>query len=202
MHVMYTKPVYSNKTDYAFPSRDFMCITFFYSFLRIVPLCSAFQHMNHRYFITILHGLVRICLLNILSTKRMGSAYPSGGRDSVVGIATRYGLDGTGFEAQQGRGFLDASTPPPRPASLLLLGVFPGGKAARAWRSHTQRRGRICVDLYLCLASVPAWRVVGQTSFTLTRLSGCSMISERELLCWKVPRIRPLVLLIRAELRL
>ena len=63
-------------------------------------------------------------------------------RDSVVGIATRYGLDGPGIESQWGRDF-------PRPSRSALgstqppiqrvPGLFPGGKAAGgvALTTHT-----------------------------------------------------------------
>ena len=54
------------------------------------------------------------------------------GRDSSVGIASRYGLDGPG-----GRDFLHSSRPalaPTQPPIQWLPGLFPGGKAARAWR--------------------------------------------------------------------
>jgi len=37
------------------------------------------------------------------------------GRDSSVGIATGYGLDGSGIEFWWGRGFPHPSTPPPGP---------------------------------------------------------------------------------------
>ena len=58
------------------------------------------------------------------------------GRDSSVGIATRYGLDGPGIESRWGgeifRTRPDRSWGPP---SLLYNGyrVLPGGKAAGAW---------------------------------------------------------------------
>ena len=47
------------------------------------------------------------------------------GPDSVVGIATGYGLDGPGIESRWGRDFPHLSRP-----SLLYSGyrVFPGGK--------------------------------------------------------------------------
>ena len=66
-----------------------------------------------------------------------------GGRDSSVGIATRYGLDGPGIESRWGRDFPHPSWDPP---SLLYNGyrVFPGGKAAGAWcysPPHLQCRG-------------------------------------------------------------
>ena len=59
-----------------------------------------------------------------------------GGQDSAVGIATPYWLDGPGSNACGGEIFC---TGPDRPCglpSLLYNGyrVFPGGKAAGAWR--------------------------------------------------------------------
>jgi hypothetical protein len=62
------------------------------------------------------------------------------GRDSVVGIATRYGPDGPGNESRWGGwGSEIFRTRPDRPwgpSSLLYNGyqVCPGGKAAGAWR--------------------------------------------------------------------
>ena len=59
------------------------------------------------------------------------------GRDSAIGIATRYGLDGPGIESRWGRGFLHMFRPvlwPTQPPAQWIPGLFPGGKAARAWR--------------------------------------------------------------------
>jgi hypothetical protein len=60
------------------------------------------------------------------------------GRDSSVGMATGYGLDGPGIESQWGRGEIFRACPdrPWGPPNLLYNGyqVFPGGKAAEAWR--------------------------------------------------------------------
>ena len=59
-----------------------------------------------------------------------------GGRDSSVGIATRYWLDGPGIKSRWG-GEIFRTRPerPWGPPSLLYNGyrVFPGGKAAGAW---------------------------------------------------------------------
>ena len=59
------------------------------------------------------------------------------GRDDVIGIATRYGLDGPGIESRWLRDFPH----PPRPAVgpihqpvQWVVGPFLGGKAAGAWR--------------------------------------------------------------------
>ena len=59
------------------------------------------------------------------------------GRDSSVGIATRYGLDGLGTESRWGRDFPHPSRPalgPTQPPVQCVPGVFPVGKAAGAWR--------------------------------------------------------------------
>ena len=59
------------------------------------------------------------------------------GRDSSVGIATRYEQDGPGIESRW-RGEIFSSRPdrPWGPPSLLYnrYRVIPGGKAAGAWR--------------------------------------------------------------------
>jgi hypothetical protein len=58
------------------------------------------------------------------------------GRDSVVGIATRYGLDGPGIESRWRRDFTQSSRPalgPTQPPVQWVAGLFPGGKAAGAW---------------------------------------------------------------------
>jgi hypothetical protein len=58
------------------------------------------------------------------------------GRDSVVGIATRYGLDGPGIESRWGRDFSQPSRPalgPTQPPIQWVLGLFPGGEAAGEW---------------------------------------------------------------------
>ena len=60
----------------------------------------------------------------------------SAGRDSSVGIATRYELDGPGIESQWGRDFQRPSRPAMGPTQPPVQWV-PGasrGKAAGAWR--------------------------------------------------------------------
>jgi hypothetical protein len=55
------------------------------------------------------------------------------GRDSPVGIATCYGLDGLGIESRRGKDFLHRSRPglgPIQPPVQWQL----GGQAAGAWR--------------------------------------------------------------------
>ena len=57
------------------------------------------------------------------------------GRKSVVGIATRYRLDGPGIEFRWGRDFRHTSRPAlglTQPPIQWVTGIFPGGKAAGA----------------------------------------------------------------------
>ena len=59
------------------------------------------------------------------------------GWDGVVGIATRYGLDGPGIESRWGRDFAHPSRPALGPTQLPIKwvpGMSPEGKAAGAWR--------------------------------------------------------------------
>jgi hypothetical protein len=59
------------------------------------------------------------------------------GRDSVIGMATHYELDGYGIESQCGQGLLYPSRPalvPNEPPVQWELDLFPAGKAAEAWR--------------------------------------------------------------------
>ena len=59
------------------------------------------------------------------------------GRDSSVGIVTGYGLEDPGIKPRWGATFsAPVQTGPGGPPSLLYNGylVFPGGKAAGAWR--------------------------------------------------------------------
>jgi hypothetical protein len=57
----------------------------------------------------------------------------NGSRDSAVGIATRYGLEGPGIESRWGEIFYTYSDLLRGPPSLLYNGyrVFPGGKGGR-----------------------------------------------------------------------
>jgi hypothetical protein len=59
------------------------------------------------------------------------------GRDSSVGIATRYGLDGPAIESRWGARFsapVQTGLGPTQPPMQWVPGFFPGGKAAGAWR--------------------------------------------------------------------
>ena len=89
------------------------------------------------------------------------------GRDSVVGVETRYGLEGSGIESPWGRDF------PHRPWSLpsILYNVYrvsfpgvkrPGRGANHPLPSNAEVKGRI--ELYLYSPSGPSWPVVGRIS--------------------------------------
>jgi len=89
------------------------------------------------------------------------------GRDSVVGIATGYELDGPGIEFWCGRDFLHLSRPrlgPTQPLIKWVPGLFPGVKRPRRVVDHpppssTEVKER--VDIYLFYPSGPSWPVLG-----------------------------------------
>jgi len=59
------------------------------------------------------------------------------GQDSVVGIATRDGLDGPGNESHWRQEFFHQSRPtlgPTQPPVQWVPGLIPGVTAAKAWR--------------------------------------------------------------------
>ena len=91
-----------------------------------------------------------------------------GARRSSVGVAPRYRLDCPGIEFGWARDFLHLSRPSPgaHPAFCTMT-LFPGGKAAGAWRwpptpiySWAQRKSRP-IPLLPC---GPSWLVLGWTS--------------------------------------
>jgi len=89
-------------------------------------------------------------------------------RDSSVGIPTRYELDCPGIESPWGRDFPHPSRRLWGPPSLLYNGyrVFPGGKAAGAWRwPPTQSIAEVKerVELYVYSPPRTSWPVLGWT---------------------------------------
>jgi hypothetical protein len=87
------------------------------------------------------------------------------GRDSVVGIVTRYELDGPGIESWWGRDFQH----PGRvyPASCTMdTGSFPGVKRPGRKVDHpppSSAEFKERVELYLYSPSGPSWPVLGRT---------------------------------------
>ena len=88
------------------------------------------------------------------------------GRDSSVGIATRYGLDGPGIESRWGRDF-----PHPFRLASCTMGTvtFPGVKRPGRDADHpppSKCRGQERVELYLYLPSGPQWPVIGRELYS------------------------------------
>ena len=66
------------------------------------------------------------------------------GRDGLVGITIRYGLEGPGIEFRWRRDFVLPSTSalsPTQPPVQRVSCLFPGDKATGAWRWHIYHRG-------------------------------------------------------------
>jgi hypothetical protein len=88
-------------------------------------------------------------------------------RDSSVGIATGFGLDGPGIDSQSGRDFPHLSIPSPEahPASYTVLtGSFPGVKRPGRGVHHPPLSSvevEERVELYLYSNSGPSWAVLG-----------------------------------------
>ena len=91
------------------------------------------------------------------------------GRDSSVGIATRYGLDGPGIESRWGARFSAPvqTGPGAHPASCIMgTGSFPGVKRPVRGADHPpppKRRGHERVGLYLYSPSGPSCPIMGRT---------------------------------------
>jgi hypothetical protein len=88
------------------------------------------------------------------------------GRDSSVGIATRYGLDGPGIESRWGRDFSHLSRPAWGLPSLLYNGyrVIPGGKTPGRGVDHPPSSSadvKERVQLYIYSPSGSSWAVLG-----------------------------------------
>jgi hypothetical protein len=87
-------------------------------------------------------------------------------RDSSVGIATRYGLDGPGIESRWGRDFTYPSISALGFTSLIYNGYWflPRGNAVGAWRSPpTPSRVEVKerTELYICSSSGSLGHVLG-----------------------------------------
>jgi hypothetical protein len=97
------------------------------------------------------------------------------GRDSSVGMATRYVLDGLGIECRWGRDFPHPSRQTLGPSQLhaqWLQGLFPGGKAAGRGVGHPPPSGAEVterVELHICHPG-PLWRVMWWSSLLLLLL--------------------------------
>jgi hypothetical protein len=90
-----------------------------------------------------------------------------GGRDSPVGIATRYGLDGPGIESWWGEIFRSRPHRPWGPPSLLYNGYrvsFPGVKRPGLGVDHPPpSSARERVEVYRNSPTGPSWLVLERT---------------------------------------
>ena len=100
---------------------------------------------------------------------------PRMGRDSSVGIVTRYGLDGPGIESWWEARFsaLVLNGPRAYPASCTMgTGSFPRVKRSGCGADHpppSKRRGHERVELYLYSPSGSSWPVIGRTNQPMSR---------------------------------
>ena len=144
---------------------------------------------ENRFMSCILHAIFLACWRqrgrwDIWQPKELRNVYKiSTGRDSAIGIATRYGLDGPGIESRWGRGFPHPSRPPLGPTQPPVQWVpsLSRGKAAGAlcWPPTPSKcRGHERVELYLYSPSGPSWPVIGGT-FTFTYKISCGKSEEK-----------------------
>ena len=109
--------------------------------------------------------------------KQISSCYvpPYVGRDSSVGIATRYGLDGPGIESRWGARFSAPvqTGPGTYPASCTVgTGSLQGGKAAGAWCWHPPSSDAVVkerVELYRYFPSGPSWPALREIHFNFNK---------------------------------
>ena len=107
----------------------------------------------------------------------------NGGRDSSVGIAIRYGLDGPGIEPRLGARFSAPvqTGPGTHPASYTLgTGSFPGVKRPGRGVDHplpssAEVEGR--VEPYICSLSGPSWPVMGELYLYCALLLGLEILT-------------------------
>jgi len=89
------------------------------------------------------------------------------GRDSSVGIATRYGLDGPGIESRWGERFSASvqTGPGSHPASYTMgTGSFPGVKRPGRGVDHpspSSAEVKEGLELYIYSPSGPSWPFLG-----------------------------------------
>jgi hypothetical protein len=120
----------------------------------------------------IFHIFSQIFTTKILNTKCVPwfslEQFSHRDRDSSVSIATHYGLDGHGIESQWGRDFPQpsrAALGPIQPPVQWVPYLFPGGKAAGAWRwpaTPPSAEVKEREELYLHFPCGYSWPVLGR----------------------------------------
>jgi hypothetical protein len=86
------------------------------------------------------------------------------GRDSSVGIAARYGLDGPGIESHWGRDFPHLYRPAHQASYTVGTGSFPGVKRPGRGVDHppvSSAEVKERVELYLYSSTGSTWPVLG-----------------------------------------
>jgi hypothetical protein len=112
------------------------------------------------------------------------------GRDSSVGIKTRYGLDGPGIESRWGTRFFHSRPDRPwGPPSLLYNGyrgvpgvTLPGSGFDHPPQSSAEVNER--VELYLYSPSGSSWPVLGWTLLTCTVMITAQTVDNTIFLCF------------------
>ena len=92
-------------------------------------------------------------------------------RDNAVDIATRYGLDGPGIESRCGRDFPHPSRTalgPTQPPIQWVPGLFPWGKAAKAWLLPPSHLGPMLKSRAVPVLSLRAFVACYRVNFTFT----------------------------------
>jgi len=116
--------------------------------------------------------------INKINTLYVQYAFRLRSPDSSVSIATRYELGGPGIKSRWGEIFRTCPDRSRGPPSLLYNGyrVFPGSKAAGAWRwppTPFSAEVKEIVELYLYSPSGLSWPVAGWTLPLLTLCLSC-----------------------------
>jgi hypothetical protein len=110
------------------------------------------------------------------------SPYITVGRDIVVGIAIRYGLDSSGIESRRERDFSHPAARPWGPPSLLCSGcrVIHRGEMSRAWgwqAAPSSAKVKERVEL-TSSPSGPLWTVLGWNFYLYFTLYTCITCSN------------------------
>jgi hypothetical protein len=117
------------------------------------------------------------------------------GQDSVISVATRYGLDSPVERMPVGQDFQLKSRPalrPIQPPMQWVPGLFPGGKAAEAWLwpltpSKVEAEERL--ELYIYSPSGPSWPVLAWTLLLHVKLTTTNQKSLKRKLNYEIDNI-------------